>query len=173
MMRQLFPRTMEGMSTEGPWLSEDQQRVWRSWVMVNAQLPAMLNRELQSGSGLSLPDFDVLVELTDAREGRVRVSDLARDLAWERSRVSHHVTRMERRGLVSREECPSDGRGAFVVLTAEGRSAIEKAAPAHVSTVRRLLFDGLDDAEVAALEVVLEKMLGALGADRSRLPETA
>jgi DNA-binding MarR family transcriptional regulator len=92
----------------------------------------------------------------------VRVSALAAALGWERSRLSHHVTRMERRGLVAREECGDDGRGAFVVLTPEGRSAIEAAAPGHVRTVRSLVFDELTPAEVASLEAITSKVLGRL-----------
>lgn len=71
----------------------------------------------------------MLVNLTDSEAGRLRVSDLATQMLWERSRLSHHVTRMERRGLVQRVECPSDGHGAFIVITPEGRVAIEGAAP--------------------------------------------
>ena len=78
----------------------------------------------------------MLVQLTDSPEGRVRVTDLARALSWEKSRASHHLTRMERRGLVAREECRDDGRGAFVALTPEDRTAIEGAALGHVQTAQ-------------------------------------
>ena len=122
----------------------------------------MLHRELQADAGLSLPDFDVLVQLTESPEGRVRVTDLARSLSWEKSRASHHLTRMERRGLVRREECRDDGRGAFVVLTSDGRTAIEQAAPGHVRTVRSLVFDGLTEEEVDVLESALDKVLARL-----------
>ena len=145
-----------------PWLSDKQQRVWRHWLTVNALLPAGLHRELQADAGLSLPDFDVLVQLTESPEGRVRVTDLARSLSWEKSRASHHLTRMERRGLVRREECRDDGRGAFVVLTSDGRTAIEQAAPGHVRTVRSLVFDGLTEEEVDVLESALDKVLARL-----------
>ena len=84
------------------WLTDDQQRVWRDWLRLNALLPAALHRELQADSDLSLQDFDVLVALTDTPEERLRVSELADALHWERSRLSHHVRRMERRGLVQR-----------------------------------------------------------------------
>ncbi len=161
------------MNNQNPWLTDEQQAVWRNWVALSARLPAVLHRELQSDAGLSLPDFEVLVQLSDAPEARVRVSDLARELAWERSRVSHHVTRMESRGLVRREECPDDGRGAFVVLTPEGRAAIDRAAPAHVSTVRRLLFGRLEDADVAALGTALSKVLGGLEAEHSGVRDPA
>jgi DNA-binding MarR family transcriptional regulator len=141
------------------WLTEQQQRVWRRWLAATAQLPAALHRELQSDAGLSLPDFEVLVQLTESSEGRLRVNDLARALSWEKSRASHHLTRMERRGLVEREECRDDGRGAFVVLTPEGRTAIERAAPGHARAVRSLVFDDLTDTELEALESALGKLL--------------
>jgi DNA-binding MarR family transcriptional regulator len=150
------------MTDASNWLPADAQRLWRRWLRLNALLPGALHRELQSDAGLSLPDFDVLVQLTDSPQGRVRVSDLARGLHWERSRVSHHVTRMERRGLVRREECRDDGRGAWVVLTDEGRAAIEQAAPAHVATVRRLVFDALTPQEAEVMAGVIEKMLARL-----------
>jgi len=149
---------------DSPWLSEDQQAVWRSWLAVSAGLPAALHRQLASDSGLSLPDFDVLVQLSESPEGRLRVTELARALTWERSRVSHHLTRMQKRGLVAREECADDGRGAFVVLTPAGRSTIESAAPAHVETVKDLVFSGLDAEELAVLGRVLESVRGRLAA---------
>ena len=145
-----------------PWLDDRQQQVWRAWLRVGSRLPAALNRQLQRDSELSLQDFDVLVQLTDVDEGRVRVSALAAALGWERSRLSHHVTRMERRGLVAREECDDDGRGAFVVLTPAGRAAIERAAPGHVRTVRSLVFDALAPAEVDALGEALAAVLDRL-----------
>jgi DNA-binding MarR family transcriptional regulator len=150
------------MTDEALWLPADAERLWRRWLRLNALLPAALHRELQADADLSLPDFDVLVQLTDSAEERVRVSDLARGLHWERSRVSHHVTRMERRGLVAREECRDDGRGAFVVLTPEGRAAIEQAAPAHVATVRQLVFDALTPHEAEVMAGVVEKVLARL-----------
>jgi DNA-binding MarR family transcriptional regulator len=154
-----IPGYHEGMTDEAPWLSADAQQLWRRWLRVNALLPGALHRELQADADLSLPDFDVLAQLTDNPEGRVRVTELARGLHWERSRVSHHVTRMERRGLVAREECHDDGRGAFVVLTEEGRAAIERAAPGHVATVRRLVFDALTPQETEVMATVIDKVL--------------
>lgn len=156
-MHQLFRYARAVTST--PWLSAEEQRLWRGWLALTAAVPAVLHRELQADAGLSLPDFDVLVQLSETDDGRLRVSELARSLAWERSRLSHHVARMERRGLVVREECPDDGRGAFVVLTAQGRSAIEAAAPHHVRTVRRLLLDPLDDRDVSELARLVTTLL--------------
>jgi DNA-binding MarR family transcriptional regulator len=150
------------MSSEKPWLTEKQQRVWRGWLAMNARLPAALHKQLQEDSGLSLPDFDVLVQLTDTPAGKVRILALAHALGWERSRLSHHIKRMEARGLVEREECPEDGRGAFVVLTRPGRDAIERAAPEHARTVGDLVFDALTDDELDTLSRLTDKVLDRL-----------
>lgn len=154
------------MADESPWLSADEQTLWRRWLRLNAELPGVLHRELQADAGLSLSDFEVLVALTDTPEGRVRVTDLARELHWERSRLSHHVIRMERRDLVQRSGCRDDGRGAWVVLTAAGRSAIERAAPGHARTVRRLIFDDLTPTELRVMTEVVDKVLKRVLADR-------
>jgi DNA-binding MarR family transcriptional regulator len=146
------------MSSEVRWLSPDEERLWRRWLQLNARLNATLQREMQDDSGLSSADFEVLVNLTDNPDGRVRVTDLASRMLWERSRLSHHVTRMEGRALVQKVECKEDGRGAWVVITPSGRTAIEKAAPGHVETVRRLVFDALDDAEVATFTTLVDKL---------------
>lgn len=158
------------MADESPWLSADAQRLWRRWLRLNALLPAVLNRELQADAGLSLPDFEVLVQLTDTPEGRVRVTDLARDLNWERSRLSHHITRMESRGLVERTECREDGRVAWVVLTKRGRAAIERAAPGHAATVRRLIFDDLTPQEFKVMNGVIDKVLDRLAGEADAKP---
>ena len=144
------------------WLDAHEQHLWRGWLRLHAQLNAALQRDMQEDAGLSTPDFEVLVNLTDTAAGRVRVSDLASQLLWERSRVSHHVTRMERRGLVRRVECAEDGRGAWVEITAAGRTAIEKAAPAHVEAVRRLVFDPLSADEVGTLSALVGKLQAQL-----------
>jgi DNA-binding MarR family transcriptional regulator len=150
------------MDPDSPWLTEQQQRVWRAWLAMSRQLPAALQGQLQEDADLSLQDFDVLVQLTETTVGKVRVSDLAKSLSWERSRLSHHIRRMEGRGLVNREECPDDGRGAFVVLLPKGRDAIEHAAPAHALTVRHLFFDGLNDLELETLDALASKVLSRL-----------
>lgn len=129
---------------------------------MQSRLPALLNRQLQADADLSLADFDVLVALTDRPDRRVRVLELAEALQWEKSRLSHHLARMQRRGLIDREECADDGRGAFVVLTDEGRLAIERAAPAHVETVRAVVFDGLDPEQVDALADIAEGVLNRI-----------
>jgi DNA-binding MarR family transcriptional regulator len=102
------------------------------------------------------------VVLSEAPEGRLRVFEVADALAWEQSRVSHQLARMQRRGLVARQDCATDARGAFAVLTAAGRAAIERAAPAHVEQVRQLVFDGLGHDQLAALTEVTTCVLDRL-----------
>lgn len=144
------------------WLTDDQHRAWRGLLQMTSRLDARLNRDLQRTSGLSLADYDVLVLLTEAAGGRLRMFQLLEYLQWEQSRLSHHIARMQRRGLVAREECPTDRRGAFVVLTDAGRRAIDTAAPGHVDTVRRLVFDGLSEEQLAVLESVVTGVLSRL-----------
>jgi len=88
------------VDTDRVWLTEREERIWRGWMTLNAELSAAMQRHLQAEAGLSMSDYEVLVHLTDDPGGRIRVTELAGLLQWERSRVSHHVTRMERRGLV-------------------------------------------------------------------------
>lgn len=151
--------------TDPRWLDADEQRAWRAYVTAHGRLAAALHRQLQTDSDLSLADFEVLVALTDVPDQRLRPFELGRALRWEKSRLSHHVARMERRGLVRREECPVDGRGAFVLLTTEGRRAIEDAAPRHVAAVRRLVFDGLSPQQVRDLASISETILRRIDAE--------
>ena len=102
------------------WLDDHQQRVWRLWLEVSTTLPAVLNRQLSRDSQLSVQDFEVLVRLSETDGGDMRVVALAEHMGWERSRLSHHLTRMEKRGLIERRVCCSDGRGAIIHLTLVG-----------------------------------------------------
>lgn len=156
------PLRYAGVMAAPRWLNEREQRAWRGFLRVQAHLMPALGRRLQAHAGLSLADYHVLVALTDAPEGRLRVLDLARAADWEQSRLSHHLTRMARRGLIERTECPEDGRGAFIVLTPAGRQAVEAAAPRHVEDVRTLVFDQLTPEQVDALTEVSDRILQAL-----------
>jgi DNA-binding MarR family transcriptional regulator len=149
------------------WLDEHEARAWRGLQLMQMQLTARLARQLVAESGLSYPDYLVLVALTDRRSGRMRAFELGRTLGWEQSRVSHHVSRMAGRGLVTRERCDTDLRGAEVVLSADGRRAIEAAAPGHVAAVRQLFVDRLSRAELATIAAVAERVLAVLD-DRDR-----
>ena len=165
-----IPGNIDAMTSNVRWLTAHEESVWRRWLTLNARLSAALQRELHDDAGLSMPDYEVLVHLTDSPAGRIRVTDLARLLQWERSRVSHHVTRMESRRLVQRVECAEDGRGAFVVITPQGRAAIEQAAPGHVNTVRRLVFDALGSEEIDVFATIIDKVLAQLDNQPEALP---
>jgi DNA-binding MarR family transcriptional regulator len=147
---------------QGAWLSDDEQRAWRTYLRMSSLLPAALNRELQLDSGLTLPEYEVLVQLSETPQQRLRPFQICEALNWEQSRLSHQLTRMERRGLVSRQECAADGRGAFIGLTAAGADVIGAAAARHVAAVRRLIFDRLSDAQRAAFEEACAAVVTAL-----------
>jgi DNA-binding MarR family transcriptional regulator len=149
------------------WLTSEEQHAWRGFVRLHEKLGGRLSRLLQTESNLSAADFAVLVNLTDVPEGRQRYQDLARALEWEKSRMSHHIARMAGRGLVVREECLEDARGAFVVITEAGRAAIEAAAPLHVEAVRSLFLDHVTPAEMRTLAQISERVVAKLDEDLS------
>jgi DNA-binding MarR family transcriptional regulator len=144
------------------WLSDDEQRIWRTYLRMSSLLPAALNRELQQDSGLTLPEYEVLVQLSEAPQHRLRPFQICEALSWEQSRLSHQLTRMERRGLVTRRECEADGRGAFIELSSDGADAIGAAAPRHVAAVRRLVFDRFSEGQRASFEEACAAIVTAL-----------
>jgi DNA-binding MarR family transcriptional regulator len=144
------------------WLGPDEQHAWRTFIRVHQKLEARLVRDLQAHSKLSGADYEVLVALTDVPQGRLRPQDLARQIDWEQSRLSHQIARMAKRGLVTREECAADWRGVFVAITPAGREVIEAAAPKHVATVRRLVIDALTPEELATLARINDRILEQL-----------
>jgi DNA-binding MarR family transcriptional regulator len=152
---------------DASWLTDDEQHVWRTWLRAQVLLHTAVGAQLDRDAGLSESDYAVLVHLSEAPDGRLRGKALAGALQWEKSRLSHHLGRMERRGLVARTECPTDGRGAFVELTAEGRSRIEVAAPLHVAEVRRVFIDALGPRHLAALGRAVERLVDVVEAGGS------
>ena len=144
------------------WLDEREARLWRTWLRLNQELPSVLEEQINRDAGLSGADYAILVPLSEAPDGMLRSRELGRQILWDRSRLSHHVSRMEQRGLVGREECVEDGRGAMVRMTDAGRAAIEGAAPGHVAATRRYFFDLLTDGEVDTLTSVFERVLANL-----------
>ncbi|QFG69598.1 MarR family winged helix-turn-helix transcriptional regulator [Ornithinimicrobium pratense] len=146
-----------------PWLTELEMQVWRRWLRAQTEVPAELGRALKEDSELSMQDYETLVHLTEAEDGRLRISVLADTMHWERSRLSHHLRRMVGRGLIAKEECAFDGRGAFVSITEQGRAALAAAAPGHLAAVRRVFFDGATDTELAALDTFLARVLERTG----------
>lgn len=149
----------------GPWLDPEEQRVWRQFLRAYVELQQCLVRDLQRHDGLSGSDYAVLVHLSEAPEQRLRVYELVERIEWEKSRLSHHLARMVRRGLVCREGCPTDSRGAYVVLTDAGSAAVVAAAPRHATLVRRLFVDALTVQQRTVLGEATAAILEAVAAE--------
>jgi DNA-binding MarR family transcriptional regulator len=132
-------------------LDEREDRAWRGLMAMHEGLAEFLERQLRSRCGLSNADFQVLAHLSEASEGRLRSFELTGLLRWEKSRLSQHLGRMQTRGLVLRERCSDDRRGAVVAITARGTELIEAAAPQHLADVRSAFIDQVTAAELATL----------------------
>lgn len=137
--------------SETRWLSDEEQRVWRSFNAAVSMLRAHLESQLQHDSGMPHTYYEVLVALSEAPEQTLRMSELADACQSSRSRLSHAVSRLEISGWVNRRSCPTDKRGALASLTPKGLAALKEAAPGHVEAVRQSLFDVLTPAQIAAL----------------------
>jgi DNA-binding MarR family transcriptional regulator len=144
------------------WLNDREVRAWRGYRRMRLLLDLQLNRDLARDSGLSDADYDVLSHLSESSGQRIRVTELAEHLHWSKSRLSHHLARMQQRGLVDRRECANDGRGSYLVLTEQGRSAIEEAAPMHVESVRRHMIDLLTPEELDTLGAISNRIADRL-----------
>jgi DNA-binding MarR family transcriptional regulator len=149
-------------AAEPRWLTSQESRAWRGYLAMSDLLHSQLTSDLLAETGLSYADYQVLVNLSEAVGRRVRMTELATRLDWSKSRLSHQFARMEARGLVKREECPTDARGAFAVLTDEGMDEIRRAAPWHVESVRRHLIDLLDPDQIKQLEGIAATVLDHL-----------
>ncbi|GAB3205767.1 MarR family winged helix-turn-helix transcriptional regulator [Marinactinospora thermotolerans] len=142
--------------SEVDWLNADEQRTWRSYLVVNSLLEERLDRDLHRRNGLSLVEYGILVHLSEAEGMRMRMRNLAHTVIVSKSRLSHQVARLERDGYVRREHCSEDRRGAWAVLTEQGREAIRAAAPGHVALVRASLFDRLNPEQVKHLTEIMD-----------------
>jgi DNA-binding MarR family transcriptional regulator len=136
---------------ETRWLNSEEQRVWRAFLTAVRLLVDDLDRELQHDSGMPHTYYEILVALSEAPDRTLRMNQLADVCQSSRSRLSHAVARLEEAGWVRRQACPTDKRGALAVMTDQGFAAIEAAAPGHVETVRRRLFDVLTPEQVVQL----------------------
>lgn len=157
------------------WLSRREQATWRAYRRMRARLDLQLARDLANDSGLSESDYDVLSAVSEADGQRLRLKELADSMLWSQSRLSHHIARMQQRGLVVREECASDGRAVVIALTPEGWRTIQQAAPGHVESVRRHLIDLLTPEEIETLGRIAEKVVTHLNDrdSRSRVDQTS
>jgi DNA-binding MarR family transcriptional regulator len=144
---------------EPRWLNNRQARLWQAYIHMNQYLYATLEEQLTRESGLSGADYKVLVPLSETPGGVLRARELCTEIAWDRSRLSHHINRMERRGLVIREDCADDARGLMVRLTKAGRKAIQAAAPNHAESVQQYFFDLVSNDELRTLTSVFDRVL--------------
>ncbi|WP_104432572.1 MarR family winged helix-turn-helix transcriptional regulator [Kineococcus xinjiangensis] len=159
-----IPDTSSATAAEPRWLDLEEQQTWRAFLSATQLLMDRLDRQLQHEAGIVHTYYEMLVRLSEAPDRSLRMSDLAASSLSSRSRVSHAVARLEERGWVRRESCPTDGRGLIAVLTEEGFAALESAAPGHVEAVRGNLFDQLDVEQVAHLREISERLLEHLTA---------
>lgn len=141
------------------WLNDDEQELWQLILAATRKLDRGMENTLQAGGELSMPEFAVLATLSDAEEQQMRLRELCNFLEWDRSRTSHQVTRMERRGLLTECKSVGDARGVMVQLTEEGSRRLAASAPDHVESVRRLVFDHLKPEDIPSLQRFLQGIL--------------
>lgn len=144
------------------WLDPTEDRAWRSWLEMTAKVRTLVARDLLADAGLSEADYEVLVQLSEHPDLRIRMSDLAGQLRWSRSRLSHQVARMEARGQLTKEGCDQDARGWYAVLTPSGLDDIRRAAPLHVASVRRNMLEALDHRQLDQLHALSTAVLDHL-----------
>ncbi|MFF5446233.1 MarR family winged helix-turn-helix transcriptional regulator [Streptomyces sp. NPDC012888] len=133
------------------WLDDEEMRAWKGFLAASALLNRRLDQQLKVDSGLSHAQYEVLVRLSAADGGELRMTELADALINTKSGLTYQVTQLEKAGLVRRRSCPSDVRGVYAVLTEEGRAKLEEAAPGHVGAVRDLLIDVLTGEQLTAI----------------------
>ncbi|MGW4928153.1 MarR family winged helix-turn-helix transcriptional regulator [Agromyces sp. NPDC004153] len=143
-------------------IDEADWALWRGFLTMHRDLMRELDGRLQRDAGISQADYSVLLTLFDAPDRRLRPGALGEALGWEKSRLSHQLTRMAARGLVERAECTTDGRGSWVVLTRDGRRTLLHALRDHASSIRSLFLDALGPDEKRAMARASERVLERL-----------
>lgn len=138
------------------WLTDEEQRVWRAYLHATTLLEDHLDRQLQRDAGMPHIYYGLLVVLAEAPRRRLRMTELAMKAKITRSRLSHAIARLEKNGWVRREDCPSDKRGQFAVLTDEGAEVLRRTAPGHVDAVRQALFERLTPEQQKTLGEIME-----------------
>lgn len=145
---------------EDTWLTADQQRVWRSWLDGSIAINDHLNEALRPFD-LDLAEYEILVRLSEAPHRELRMSELASSVRQSRSRLTHAVTRLERRGIVSRTTCREDGRGVIAHLTDPGFALLSEVAPAHVQSVREAFVDVVEPSDYEAIGRAMHAVIAA------------
>ncbi|WP_406067840.1 MarR family winged helix-turn-helix transcriptional regulator [Micromonospora sp. NBC_01638] len=146
----------------------EELRIWRTFIETTAALGSRLESHLQSDCSLSTGDYAVLLALSEAQDQAMRSSELASHIGWERSRLSHHLGRMERRGLIRRQECATVPRGAEVLLTPAGAEAFRGATVPHLRAIRELFVDALTPEQILAAGEIAAALRAHLDALRAR-----
>lgn len=149
---------MTRKAAETRWLSVEQQRIWRSYLLGSARLSERLDADLR-GSGLDLAEYEILVVLEEVDGRRIRMAELAEAVHQSRSRLTHTIARMEKEGLVVRTTCPTDRRGVWAELTEAGLLLLQTAAPGHVNAVRRNFVEAMTPADYVALGRAFDAVL--------------
>ena len=155
---------------EDRWLDDDEQRAWRAFLAMTTLLPGALDQQLQREAEMGHSSYIVLAMLSEAPGRALRISDLASRANSSPSRLSHTISRLERRGWVRRDRSPDDGRGNVARLTEQGWEVVKATAPGHVAAVRRFVFDALDREQVRQLEQIASAVLATLDPDGSLRP---
>jgi DNA-binding MarR family transcriptional regulator len=158
---------MPGTDGQPPWLTDEEQQAWRATVQLSQLLMRQLDRDL-TVHGVNGRDYEILVELSEAPDHRLRMTDLADATSQSRSRLSHQISRMEKRGLVRRDGCEGDKRGTFAVLTKAGFGTIERVAPHHVENVRRHFIDRLTPQQLEETRSTFQPIVDYLRKIRDR-----
>ncbi|HUG86477.1 MAG TPA: MarR family transcriptional regulator [Euzebya sp.] len=143
------------------WLSAEEQRHWRALITAMSMLNRRLNTDMLASHDLSMDDYAILAILSEADGDRLRFGELAEILRVPKAHITYRFRRLEKQGLVSREPCETDARGAFAMLTAHGRCRIEEAAPSHVASVRAHILDHLTPAQLRALGDAMRAVVDA------------
>ncbi|MFG1795235.1 MarR family winged helix-turn-helix transcriptional regulator [Nocardia altamirensis] len=145
--------------TDPRWLDDVEMRAWVGFVRTRDLIAAAVGRDSTRESNLTYVEYSVLAFLSKTPEHRTTFAELAAKLEWSQSRLSHQITRMEKRGLVVREPIPDDARRTAARLTPRGAEVLGSAAPAHVLSVRRHMIDILDRQQLAALADIYDTLL--------------
>ncbi|MFJ3491224.1 MarR family winged helix-turn-helix transcriptional regulator [Leifsonia aquatica] len=145
-------------------LSDDEERLFHAFYLMRRGFDRTLDVQLQHDNGISISELEVLMALVRSPGRRLRVRDLVALTGWEKSRVSHQVTRMAARGLVERQDCAEDRRASWIQLTGEGRRVVVRALPEHTATIRRILYDAITPEQQEALLAISERMTAAMDA---------
>jgi DNA-binding MarR family transcriptional regulator len=150
------------LATTPRWLSSEDQRVWRAFLLGSALLQERIDADLRP-FGLDRAEYEILVVLSETDGQRLRMAELADSVHQSRSRLTHTIARMEQAGLVKRSSCPTDRRGVWAELTAKGFELIKEAAPTHVETVRRTFVEVMSEEDYAAVGRAFTAVIAAVG----------